>query len=1309
MDEYPKRKPFYQKGKSCLPQACGPNGKMRKFELMKKTPFFFLLLLTAMLVSRPCQGQPFHSISVNDGLSDSYVQSLTRDKAGYMWFATSAGMNRFDGYTFKLYTLESFGVPHNSFNLVAEDGGGNLWFESSGSGLFLYDRDADRLTDGIAAALAPLGFTETSPSKVFVDQEKNLWIASGTTLEKYDFGKASRSSYACEGACRQIAARYGRAFAVLSTGELRQLEPVQETFATLGQNPSEVRITLDGKGRLWVFGRSAGQPGYYDIRTRQWHPLTGCKALSGDYVTAVIDDSGGNLWFGTGSSGIVFQDAVTGEQKILASEKGKAFSLPNNHINTLYTDKEGIIWIGTGKRGVAYTFPGSIPIETIDLGISEDIGTILEDKEGRIWVGFDGKGLVECLSSGIRPVESFSNSLTGSYAAADGRLYFCSYGDGVFYRENGRFFCLKSDDAQFSEKIARCRDLFEDADGNLWIQTFQNGIIILEKDGNWMSLDKVNSPLRSNSMTSMTYSRKDDLVYAGTSENLYEINVRTKQVAPVYDIHNITTVYLDDAGILWAGTTEGLWCIDRIHKKDPFFLSERDGLAGRQIQGICSDRNGNLWVTSHSGFTNLFLNFDPVSSQLQVHCIPYFKEDGIGDGRFTKNTILCATDGNILMGYGGDLVKVTPERYAPALSLGALCVTEISVSDKEMPVTAIQENGRIDIDYTDRLTIAVSAMDYLNLNKIRYEYHLDNSEVWTPADKNIIRINSLPHGDHTLAIRASGPASVLSDEWTVRIGVKPPFWKSKAAWALYFLLSLLFIGVLIEMILNRSRKALAKERMAMDEARLQFFTNISHDIRTPLTLIITPLSRLIREHQGEPMEEDLQMIHRSALTLMDEVNQLLDFRKLDKGKSAYNPTYGDLARYLREICASFRLITSDDTIRFQESIPQEPLLMDFDRGKIQRVVYNLLSNAFKYNRPDGLVEIVLRRDGDNAVLQVKDTGVGISDKDKARIFERFFQRQPDGSSITGNGIGLHIVSEYVHLQGGTVAVEDNKPQGAVFTVTLPIHDTMRQQAGKETAATPHQTSGKPSVLVVEDNDSFREFLLNYLSAKYDAVGAENGAVALERIKEYPFDIIVSDVMMPQMDGLQLCSAVKNDIRFSHIPIILLSALQEQETIKKGLTQGADEYITKPFDIEILDIKLEKILDWTKENYAKFKESVVKASEITVSKLDEQLIDKAIRIIEEHMTDPDFSVEDLGKEIGMSRSALYKKLSFITGKSPIEFIRILRLKKGKEMLEKGETSISQIAWNVGFSPKQFAKYFKEEYGCLPSDYVKHLKS
>ena len=1281
---------------------------------MKKELSLIMTGILILMTLFPSRAQQFHPLSTDDGLSDNFVSSLTQDRDGYIWFATLNGLDRFDGYSFRQYTLSAFDLHHNSVSQVAADGGGHLWCHSAGGGFFLYDQEKDGLTDDYSAVFKEMSITVETPEGLFVDQEGNLWVYGNGELQRHDFSKNQTAVFPLDGTCSGIASRNGLSFSVLSSGVLLQLEPENRVLREGGSGDKK-RLYLDALGRLWLMEYYSSETAWYDTRAATWNHLPAQSIPAGDYATSIAEDKQGNLWIGTSSSGILLLDQDLKLLHKLEYDNRDDFTLPSNHINDLYPDNQGTVWVAMSKKGVAFTTPGAFAFEKTGTGLSEDVGTIVEDPEGNIWVGYDGKGLFRYRPAGsgqrttAQKWETGSNNVIGSFVSSNGKTYFCTYGDGIFVWDGKAARPLKSDDTAFCETVVRCRDITEDALGSLWIQTFSKGIVRLDQNGDWSHFHSGNSVLRSSSMTSMSYSAGEDLLFVSTNENLYAMNIRTLSMEKVYDLFSITNIFCDGRGVLWIGTNNGLYYIDRLHKKDPVLLSEREGLAGNYVLGICEDRNGNIWVTSNKGVSQLFPFFDTSTNSLLVHCFPYTKDDGLGNGQFTKNALCCLSSGDILMGYGGNVIRISPGKYAPEHSIGQVVITEAFVSDQPVQTGRLRKEPNIRMKYSDRLMLAVSSLDFRQLNKIRYEYRLDWNGGWTPADGNRIHL-FCPSGKHQVTIRAAGPAATHSKELVLDLIVKPPFWKSNWAYLLYGLFILLMTSAAVERILYQTRKTIATERMEANEAKLQFFTNLSHDIRTPLTLIITPVSRLLKEHQGEPLEEDLQLIRRSALTLMDEVNQLLDFRKLDQAVSDYHPTYGDIGIYLKTICSSFKLIGADDSIQFEEHIPEEPLMMDFDKAKIQRIVYNLLSNAFKYNRPGGRVELVLEKQGDEKILlQVKDTGLGISDKDKRRVFERFFHKQPVGSSLTGNGIGLHIVQEYVSLHGGNVTVKDNTPTGTVFSVQIPIRDTMKETLEtSQDSVSPTKSSGKPSILVVEDNEAFRTFLLGYLGTKYDAVGAENGKVALELLHDYPFDIIVSDVMMPEMDGLQLCSAIKGDIRYSHIPIILLSALQNRETIKQGLSEGADEYITKPFDIEILDIKLEKILAWTRQNHEKIRSGVIHASEVTVSRLDEQLLEKAVSILTEHLGDSEFSVEDLGKEIGISRSGLYKKLTFITGKTPIEFIRLFRLRKGLEMLEGGETSISQISWSVGFSPKQFSKYFKEEYGCLPSDYVKHLK-
>ena len=621
-------------------------------------------------------------------------------------------------------------------------------------------------------------------------------------------------------------------------------------------------------------------------------------------------------------------------------------------------------------------------------------------------------------------------------------------------------------------------------------------------------------------------------------------------------------------------------------------------------------------------------------------------------------------------------------------------------------------------------------MDYNSLHKLQYAYRLNKDEEWVKLEGNRIYFNKLSPGTYQLEVKVyeNNNSYKNSKASCLTIHVLPPFWLSVPAYIGY---TLLLAGVIIFFFLKMKRKHIRNlsqqkremeiiQQHEMDEAKMRFFTNVSHDLRTPLSLIIIPLEKLLSSNLEKGVKEELELIHRNSETLLNEVNQLLDFRKLDQQKTQLMLSHGNLSDFVKEVCGSFIPQAVKKGINIRLHINETKMDMDFDRNKIQRILLNLLSNAVKYNYENGEVIVALDKitanGTENAQIQVADTGIGIKDENKDKIFDRFFQEQHSTTTYIGNGIGLHIVKEYVTMHHGTITVENHIPQGTIFTITLPVTHNyavndekqdeaeIREKAVDEVSDTTD--THKTSLLIVEDNDDFRNFLINCLKGTYQVFDAPNGKEALEILAHQSIQIVISDVMMPEMDGMELCRKIKTDIRYSHIPVILLTARTADEHELSGLKEGADDYITKPFNLEILLLRIQKILKWTKNNHEKFKTIDISPSEITVSSLDEQLIEKAIRAVEENMDNSEFSVEELSSYVGMSRGHLYKKLIMITGKSPLEFIRILRVKRGKQLLEQSQLNVSQIAYQIGLSPKQFTKYFKEEFGYVPSEYIKN---
>lgn len=1269
----------------------------------------FHIYLLGILLSITAGAQQFTSISVKEGLADNNVSYIEKDHLGYMWFATLNGLDRFDGYKFRSYSLKGFGLNYNGFSYVAEDSAHHLWVKSYGNDIYMYDRENDRLTANYSEILKTVSPDIEELSDLIVDTDKNIWLTSGEYLYYYNYSTKKTSEYEISGALVSLANNGSETFISLSNGEIWRIRPEKELIMSSDMNTSHrPKLMIDSMNRLWAYSTRVV---YYE--NGHWTECPDNIVPDKDYITSMIDDRRGHLWFGTSTNGITTTTYDITDISRLTNDYRDEFSLNSDHIVNLFLSDDRMLWTASAKRGVCYSALDHIRLRRITTEMSEDVGTIIQDKDGNILVGYDGKGLWRLTSDGPYkgqltncPVDA--DNIIGSFLDRDNTLYFGTYGSGVFKWDGNRKYQVEVSDPEIQQAINWTRDIIIDKNKNMWLSTFGRGVVCIKPGGKTLKYNIENSEIASNSTTSMTYSELENKIFVSTSESLNEIDCNSLELKKIQDFTQIRQIYYDVNGILWVGTTEGLYYIDRRRKVKPAILTEADGMSDKCINAICSDSYGNLWVSTNRGLTNIFIYDDPLAESVVLRCYPYYEQDGIGRGHFARGAIFCDSRGNILMGCDGDIVLIKPEKYPPKNSARPIQVTSISVSEKAVPLDVIASGKPVRMKFYDKLNIEVSAMDFQNRLRLRYETRVDEASTWNTLATNVMKFNSLPIGKHTIQIRVKGTTASDSETTSLNIMVSPPMHKSAGAMVIYILLIFsAFLSVWLSF-RHKARERMTKEKIEMDEMRMQFFTNIGHDLRTPLTMIIAPLSRLMREGKGTAMEADLDLINKSANILKDEINQLLEFKKLGRADMSLNPTYGDIVRFVSEVSQTFTSFFTDGSIKLETKLPDSPIMMDFDKDKIQRILRNLLSNSFKYSDPGSIVTVSIERSGDQVLLRVADTGRGISDEGKKHIFERFFQEGVPGKYV-GSGIGLNIVKEYTSLHGGTVSLEDNVPQGSIFTVALPVTELTRPEApAAEPESEAEMETDRPHVLVVEDNELFRSFLTRSLSDKYYVYEAGDGQSALELLSGHSCDIVISDVMMPVMDGIELCKTIKNDIRYSHIPVILLTAIQNEDVLLRSLKEGAEEYISKPFDIEVLFLKIEKILSWSQENRRKWsEESTLRASQIAVSRLDKELMEKVTQAVENNMANSDFSIDELTQELGISRSRLYKKLTSITGKSPIEFIRVLRLKKGKQLLEEGETSVSQIAWAVGFSPKQFSKYFKDEYGCLPSEYIHHL--
>jgi signal transduction histidine kinase/DNA-binding response OmpR family regulator len=645
-------------------------------------------------------------------------------------------------------------------------------------------------------------------------------------------------------------------------------------------------------------------------------------------------------------------------------------------------------------------------------------------------------------------------------------------------------------------------------------------------------------------------------------------------------------------------------------------------------------------------------------------------------------------------------------------------------------------------------SIKISALNYFNPEHDRYVYKLEGlSSEWLPVDSKSHEIvfNTLNPGSYNLRVKVVNSDGVWSDnEAALSVIIQPPFWKTNTAFVLYGLLLLCVLYFTRRSIQQREKLKFAFEQERqeahrvhqLDMMKVKFFTNVSHEFRTPLTLILTPIDRLIKKASDPDQISHFQLIQRNAKRLLNLVNQLLDFKKLEVHEIKFNPSEGDIIAFIKETAMSFSDLSEKNNVRLEFHTSVEHLETFFDQDKLEKILFNLLSNAFKFTQ-GGVVTVKLELVGEGNVkwlqIEVADTGIGIPADKLDRIFDPFFQTDLPRSIVNvGSGIGLSITKEFVRILGGRITVTSEVGKGSCFKVVIPINDIIaHEQVAKSDVVTlvpgaekvPELSTGtngamelqngkhrNKTLLLVEDNDDFRFYLKDNLKYLYSISEAKNGAEGWDQVLSLQPDIIVSDIMMPEMSGIELCEKIKSDERVSHIPVILLTARSSEEQRLQGFKAGADDYITKPFNFEVLEARISNLLRQREKFQKNFRKTLeVKSSELQITPLDVKFIENAVKCVEQHVSSPDFSVEDLGRELGISRAYVFKKILALTGKTPLEFIRSIRLQHAAQLLEKSQLSVREIAYKVGFNnPKYFTKYFKEQFHVLPSDYVSSKK-
>ncbi len=1286
-----------------------------------------------------------HDSSDSTTIKDNYIETIQEDKNGNLWINTRLGIVVYDVCKEKFYNRVNDYLKGEAqslnINKIYSDNNQNIWVQEFNS---LYFKKLDSLHQTTKVV-----FPEENPQNRYMVSFKHanqqyFCLLSNGTIEAYSettFERSFKSDFLAD---------------------------------KMGPDSLNTEIFIDSDNDIWFFGNNDGIY-HYVWANRKWKHYTvnnGTLSLTSNIIKKIIQDDKGNIWVGTDHGGIDVINKYSGEVVTIAHQSDNEKSIAQNSITELYIDNNNIIWVGTYKNGVSYyhesihKFPHykHLLSDANSLPFS-DVNCFAEDALGNLWIGTNGGGLVHFDRSRNRytsykydknnPNSISNNVVVSVYVDKNNEVWAGTFTGGL-NRFDGRKFIRYQYDITLQNGLTSNNiwSIVEDDKGKLWIGTLGGGIVLFDRaKDRFLPLTNNGQVNLPTPFVSQIYKLSDGNMFIATAEGVvfYNINEQRYKYHPSanrntpFPISNkaVNAVYEDTRGLFWIATREGLIVMDPATEMIKSFTDE-DGLPEDIVNCIEEDEFQSIWISKSTGLSQIVVNKSLPENEYNFHVYDFTEEDGLQGQEFNPNASYKTAKGELIFGgpNGFNLFESKNIKYnnvLPKVVFTGFRVYNQTISpDENGKHQQLLENSmvtthKIEIKHSMNVfSVEFTALDFFIPSKTRFQYKLEGfNNQWLPLNDNQhhVTYTNLNPGDYYFKVKAANNDGIWNEEYAqLQIKVLPPFYATPLAYFIYSFLIIIGIIFLRYSMLQKERRKfeIEKDRMQarrnheMDEMKLRFLTNVSHEFRTPLTLILTPLDKLMKQVRKQEDKKLLEVIDRNARQLLELVNQLLDFRKLELHGLRYNPGYGNIVSFLYEVNNNFEDAFAKKNITFTFHHSAERFMLNFDKEKLQKVMMNLLSNALKFTPEGGAVDVTLEIDeiDEDIRIRVKDSGVGIRTEDMDKIFVRFYQSEYNKKlGLSGSGIGLNLAREMVQLHNGTIQVESTEGHGATFTVKIPVDRSPLSEQDQQTdtneisVATDTSEFGgqkeKPSILLVEDNVDFRTFMKETLSGKFTVYEAPDGKVGYDLVHKKVPDLIISDVMMPNVDGLELCKMLRKDIRTSHIPVILLTARTADEDKIKGLEIGADDYITKPFNMDLLLLRVHKLIEKRVRMQQEFQKNVeIAPSEVQITSMDEKLLKKAVEVVEKNIAESGFSVEDLSKELGMSRVYLYKKLMSITGKSPIEFIRIIRLKRGAQLLEKSQMNIAEVAYEVGFnSPRYFSKYFKEEYGMLPTAYVK----
>ncbi len=1145
-------------------------------------------------------------------------------------------------------------------------------------------------------------------------------------------------------------------------------------------------IFVDSDNDVWIYPSIDDRgTAYLDVKKNEWVLLdvNSKAALSSNFVRCVRQDKNGLIWIGTDHGGINILDKKKGSITVLKNNINDPYSVSQNSIISLNCDDNGTVWVGTYKNGISYYNPNMFKFKRsplfYDFNLKTEVfdcNSLFVDRSDNLWIGTNGKGLIKYNEKNREtrhfrynpkdPASISTDIITSIFEDHRNTIWIGTFLGGLnAYIGNGFKRYQLEEDNPNSLASKSVYGLAEDGNNNLWIATLGGGVDKLDPERQKFTHHNIdNSKLTSNYILSI-FTDPLQNIYLSSDRGVSYIDRNKGGISPYFEdqsyVDSLTSISInyqtmDSKGNLWIATDKGINIYNPSTKRFKHITSST-GLPCDEVVSMIEDNNGNMWAGTRKGLACISCKYDDKDF---TYTIAFFDEnDGLPGSICNLNAIFKDKNGIIYVGTTGGYVSFNPKtiffnqvlpkpRFTDLLIANQVIRPDVEYNGRVIIPRSMSDLDEITLKHGEtNFTVQFSALNLIHPKKNKYKYMLEG------LDKNFTEItngigaasySNLNPGRYRLIVYANNDDNTwMAEPIVLKIQVDPPFWLSWWAYIIYIIIVAALIRWFVKYKLNKQRKEYehaqsileANRLHEIDELKFKFFTNISHEFKTPLTLIISPLEKLIKSPVYSDYKPTLDIMQKNAQNLLNMVNEILDFRKFDQNKMTLNISQGNIIEFAKEICQSFSSLSVEKSIKLTFTTYLQEIQMRFDREKMNKIISNLISNAFKYTE-DGHIDVSIgiseqiqaadNSSGKLLVLKVSDTGIGIDPEYLDKIFERFFRIENDKKhSPSGTGIGLHLASEYVKLHGGEITVESVVGKGSVFTVLLPVNDgifkELRNQdvihLGEADIANDNlkaevkslQRTNLPLLLIVDDNEDFCDFITELFIEDYRVVTANDGEEGYSIVLDQLPDIILCDVMMPKMDGYEFCRKVKGDIRTSHIPIILLTAKSSEENKYSGIEAGADDYISKPFNIDMLKLKIAKIIEKQKLLQSSFKKKIeISPKEIEITSMDERFVQKAVSIVEQNISNTEFLVEDLCKEMGMSRVYFYKKILALTDKTPSEFIRFIRLKRAADLLLKSQKFVNEIAFEVGFNdPKYFRKYFKEEFGVTPNEYKKNI--